>query len=171
MLICTKLRRKILNTNEDKLNLLIRDRHLESVEVIKYHGVHVDCSLSWKDHLKSVTSKVSRGMGMLKQAKCYLPEACLQTLYSRIMEPYFWYCCSVWEPLVLLRKTSFKQFQNGAAGSFINSKFDAFSRPLIEGLGWKAIEESKTIVYKYLYGLALQYLYHPLVRNSAGQEL
>ena len=35
MLICAKLRRKILNTNEDKLNLLIRGRDLKSVEVIE----------------------------------------------------------------------------------------------------------------------------------------
>ena len=62
MPICTKSRRKILNSNDDKLNLLIRDRELESVDVIKYRGVHVDYSLRWKDRLKSVTSKVSRGM-------------------------------------------------------------------------------------------------------------
>ena len=42
MLICTKSRRKILNSNDDKLNLLIRDRELESIDVIKYLGVHVD---------------------------------------------------------------------------------------------------------------------------------
>ena len=50
MLICTKSRRKVLNCNDDKLNLLIRDRELESVDVMKYLGVHVDYSLSWKDH-------------------------------------------------------------------------------------------------------------------------
>ena len=42
MLICTKSRRKILNSNDDKLNLLIRNRELESVDVIKYLSVHVD---------------------------------------------------------------------------------------------------------------------------------
>ena len=94
MLLCTESRRKILNTNEDKLNLLICDRDPESVDVIKYLGVHVGYSLSWKDHLKSVTSEVSRGMGMPipstnKQAKYHLPEACLKTLYSSIVEPYF----------------------------------------------------------------------------------
>ena len=44
MLICTKSRWKILNGNDDKLNLLIRERELESVDVIKYLGVHVDYS-------------------------------------------------------------------------------------------------------------------------------
>ena len=67
-LICTKSRWKILNNNDDKLNLLIPDRELESVDVIKYFGVHIDYSLSWKDRSNSVTSKASRGMGMLKLA-------------------------------------------------------------------------------------------------------
>ena len=84
MLICTKSRRKILNSNDDKL---IHDRELESVDIIKYLGVHVDYNLSWEDHLKSVTSKVSRGMGMLKQAKCYLPEACLKSSIRVLWSP------------------------------------------------------------------------------------
>ena len=89
MLICNKSWRKIINNNDG-------DRELESVDVIKYLGVHVDFTLSWKDHLKYVAFKVSKGMGMLKQAKYYLPEACLKSLFSSIVERKFRYCCSVW---------------------------------------------------------------------------
>ena len=81
MLICTKSRQKILNSSDDKPNLLTHDRELESVNEIKYLDVHIDYSLSWKDHVKSVTSKMLRGLGMLKQAKYSLPEAFLKTLY------------------------------------------------------------------------------------------
>ena len=96
-------------------------------------------------------------MGMLKQAKFYLPEACLKTLYSRIVELYFRYFCSVWGTVGVTEKNCLQNFQERAAGIFTNSKFDTFSRPLIERLGWKAIEEliadkSKAIVYKSLYG-------------------
>ena len=51
MLICTKSRRKIFKSSDDTLNLLIRDRELESVDVIKYLGVYVEYSLGRKDHL------------------------------------------------------------------------------------------------------------------------
>ena len=112
MLICTKSRGKTLSTNDDKLTFLTRDRGLKSVDVIKYHGVHVDYSLSWKDHLQCVTSKVSRGMGMLKQAKYFLPEVFLKTLYSSIVvEPYFRYCCSVWGTCGVTVKPTFKNFK------------------------------------------------------------
>ena len=67
-----------------------------------------------------------------------------------------------------------QKFQNRAARIVTNSKFDDSSRPLIERLGWKTIdeliaEESKTIVYKSLHGLAPQYLCHLFTRNSAGE--
>ena len=48
VLICTKSKQKILNSNDDKLDLLIHDRELQSVDVIEYLGVHVDYRLSWK---------------------------------------------------------------------------------------------------------------------------
>ena len=73
----------------------IHDKELDSVDVIKYLGVHVDYNLSWKDHSKPLTSMASRGIGMLK-AKYYLPEASLKSLYSGVVDSYFRYCCSVW---------------------------------------------------------------------------
>ena len=66
MLICTKPRRRILNSNAEKQNLVFRDRELDLVDEIKYLGVHVDYSLVGKN---ISNSKVSRGMGMLKYAK------------------------------------------------------------------------------------------------------
>jgi len=108
MLICTKSRGKTLSTNDDKLTFLTRDRGLKSVDVIKYHGVHVDYSLSWKDHLKSVTSKVSRGIGILKQAKYYLPEACL---FEYCGDPTFGIAALFGEPALLLKSTTFKNFK------------------------------------------------------------
>ena len=77
----------------------IHDKELDSVDVIKYFGVHVDYNLCWKDHSKSLTSMLSRGIGMLK-AKYYLPKASLETLYSGIVDSHFRYCCSVWRSLL-----------------------------------------------------------------------
>ena len=67
-----------------------------------------------------------------------------------------------------------QKFQNRAAKIVTINRFDASSRPLIERLGWIAIdeliaEESKTTVYKSLHGLAPQDLCHLFTRNSAGE--
>ena len=131
----------------------MRDVELESVDVIKYLSVHVDYSLSWKDHLKSVSSKVSRGIGMLKKAEYYIPGDCLKIPYSSIVEPCFRYCCSIWRTCGVTEKNRLQKFQNRAARSVTSSTFDASSRLLRERLRWKTIDElivedSKSIVYK-----------------------
>ena len=59
-----------------------------------------------------------------------------------------------------------------AARVATNSSYDTPGRPLIEGLGWKTIQElikneSGTMVFNSLNGLAPQYLSRLFTRNSA----
>ena len=108
-------------------------------------------------------------MGVLKQAKHYLPEACLKPLYSSIVEPYFRHCCSVRRTCGVTEKICLQKFENRATRIFTSSRCDAFNRPLIERLRWKTIDElinkeSKTTVYKFLYALTPQYLCHLFTR-------
>ena len=65
-------------------------------QITKYLGLQIDNSLDWKEHVKTVSSKVSRAIGFLKHAKSSLPEETLRTMYTGIVEPHFRYCCSVW---------------------------------------------------------------------------
>ena len=96
MLICTKNKHKSLEGTGESLCLKIRDNDLALVENTKYLGVQVDNSLDWKEHIKSVSTKVSRAVGLLKYAKRFLPQNSLKTLYTSIIEPHFRYCCAVW---------------------------------------------------------------------------
>ena len=112
---------------------------------------------------------------MLKQAKYYFPEACLKTLYSSIVESYFRYCCSVWVTCSATEKTAFKNFTTERLELSLAANLMLSAEPLVEGLGWKTIdelitEESKIIFYKPHYGLVPQYLCHLFVRNSTGED-
>ena len=96
----------------------------------------------------------------------------LKTLYSGIVEPHFRYCCSVWGCCGTTDINQLQKLQNRAARIITNSSFDSPSRPLIVGLGWKTVrelvdEESKSMVYKSLNGLAPQYMRNLFIRNSA----
>ena len=64
-----------------------------------------------------------------------------------------------------------QKLQNRAARITTNSSFYAPSRPLIEGMGWKTVDEmitgeSKTMVIKSLNKLAPQYLCDLFTTNS-----
>ena len=97
--------------------------------------------------------------------------AALDNLYTGIVEPHFRYCCSVWGCCGSTEINQLQKLQNRAARIVTNSSFDTPSRPLIERLGWKTIEqlisyESKTMVFKSLNELAPQCLSSLFKRNS-----
>ena len=141
--------------------LKIRDNELEEVQNTKYLGVQID--VDWKEQIKAASTKVSRAVGFWKHAKSFLPKETLKTLYTGIVEPHFQYCCSVWGCCGSMEPDQLEKLQNRAARVITNSRFDAPSRPLIQELGWKTIEElingeTKTMVFKSLHNLAPEYL-------------
>ena len=165
MLIATKQKHNILKSGNDDLDLKIRDNDFEIIQKTKYLGVPIDNSLNWKDHIKTVSTKVSRAIGFLKHAKTFLGLETLKNLYTGIVEPHFRYCCSVWDCAGSTELNQLQKLQNRAARILTNSSFDTPSRPLIDQLGWKTIEqlvasESKRMVFKSLHELAPQYLCH-----------
>ena len=134
-------------------------------------GVQVDNSLNWKEHIKTVSIKVSRAIGFLKHAKTLLGQETLKTLYTGIVEPHFRYYCSVWGCAGSTELNQLQKLQNRAARIITNSSFDTSSRPLIDKMGWKTIEqlvasESKTMVFKSLHELAPHYLCDLFTQNS-----
>ena len=153
------------------MNLKIRGSELDVVKKTKYLGIQVDNCLDWKEHIKAVSTKASRAIGFLKHAKNILPMASLKTLYSSIVETHFRYCCSVWGCCGTTDINQLQKLQNRAARIVTNSSYDAPSRPLIESLGWMTIREhidqdSRSMVYKSINGLAPQYMSNLFIRNS-----
>ena len=68
-----------------------------------------------------------------------------------------------------------QKLQNRAARIITSSNFDTPSRPLIDQLGWKTIDElvaseTKTMVFKFLHELAPQYLCNLFTRNSKSSS-
>ena len=171
MLITSKQKWHILKSSDQNLELNIRENELDVVHNTKYLGIQIDSSLDWKEQIKATSAKASRAIGFLKYAKKYLPKTTLKTLYISIVEPHFRYCCSVWGCCGISGINQLQKLQNRAARIITDSSFDAPSRPLIEELGWKTIEqlidiESKTIVFKSLNELAPQYMQNLFKRNS-----
>ena len=133
--------------------------------------VLLDNSLDWKDQVRVVSLKVSRGLGLLKHAKKCLPLSALTSLYTSIIEPHFRYCCSVWGCAGTTEINRLQKLQYRAARIVTNSRFDTQSNQLNEKVRWKTINElidieSKTMVFKSLSELAPLYLRSLFRKNS-----
>ena len=102
----------LLAVNAKKTNYIIFKRtgtHGELPHPITFNGVKIDrmeetrylvfvidCNLSWKKHSDIVSSKVSRGVGILRRFKNVFPTSVIIMLYHSLIPPYIYYGCSLW---------------------------------------------------------------------------
>ena len=68
--------------------VLLGEKSILQVKSLRYLGFHIDSNLSWKHHSDIISTKVARGVGILKRLKHILPECTLCTIYFAIIHPY-----------------------------------------------------------------------------------
>ena len=130
---------------------------------VKYLGVNIDNKLKWKDHIKTVASKVTRAIVMIRYTKKFIPKHTLKMLYKGLLEPHFRSCCSVWGTCVVTSCCTLEKLQNRVIRIIADSPYDAPPKPLLRQLRLPSIadmirQESASMVYKAIYGQAPTYL-------------
>ena len=78
------------------VNLSIDGQPLSEVEKTKFLGVIIDNTLTWEHHIKYISGKIARGIGILIKAKDILNKDTLVTLYYSFVYPYYVYCNHIW---------------------------------------------------------------------------
>ena len=131
----------IENSESEKLQIVIGEEPVSAIKHTKYLGIEVDQFLNWDDHISAMTKKISKGIGMLRFGKRYLPLNTIQTMYKSLVEPYFRSCCSVWGVCSITALNKLQKLQNRAVRIATNSPYDASSQPLLKELGWPTIRE------------------------------
>ena len=85
--------RKKPRSRED---IFIDHEPIEKVEHFKFLGVIIDSKLSWVDHIQFMKKKISKGLGILCNAKRVLKLPALLTLYYSFIYPSMLYCIEIW---------------------------------------------------------------------------
>jgi hypothetical protein len=62
----------------------------------KFLGVVLDEHLTWKDHIKAISFKGAKNIGIIKRASFSLPLHVRLTLYYSLIYPYLTYCNIIW---------------------------------------------------------------------------
>ena len=144
MLISTKQTYKILKDRNGGLQLNIDGDELALVQSTGYQGVNID---SWYLEVCQILPTIRK----------------LENSILRCCWPHFRYCYLVWGCCGCTGINHLQKLQNRAARIVTSSSIDAPSRPLVNELVWKTIDElvdneSKVMVYKSQHQLAPQYL-------------
>ena len=81
---------------------------LERKQCIKYLGVMIDESLTWKYHIAFVCSRISRNIGIISKLRYYLSIQQLRQIYYNLIYPYISYSILAWGSIY---KTHIKKIQ------------------------------------------------------------
>ena len=76
---------KILDNNSEQLVSLERKTY------VKYLGVLIDENLSWKHHINYISTKISKGIGIIARLRHLVPRTTLLNIYCSLIEPYISY--------------------------------------------------------------------------------
>ena len=84
------------SVHTDNMNLKIDGYNIERVHQTKFLGIIIHQHLSWTPHIKSITSKISKTIGVISKSRKFLNKSTLLTLYNSLILPYLQYCTLIW---------------------------------------------------------------------------
>ena len=79
-----------------KITLKIHKRAISEKNHIKYLGILIDSTLTWKAHIDNVSTKISKSIGLLYKIRHYVNLKIMRTLYHSLVYPYLTYAIEVW---------------------------------------------------------------------------
>jgi Skp family chaperone for outer membrane proteins len=120
---------KRYNSNDCKI--LIDGQVIECVAQTKFLGVIIDNKLSWKFHMDHISSKISKGIGILIRARQLLYGESLQTLYNTLIKPNFIYCITIWGNSYKSNLHQLHLLQKKIIRILTRSEFYAHTEPLL----------------------------------------
>ena len=175
-LMFTGSRQRLSNTANHSINIHIEGQQINRVCHTRSLGIHIDQHLSWTKHVNEIARVVSSGIGALKRLRPFICEDSAILLYRALIEPYFDYCCPVWDGLSNELTDKLQKLQNRAIRIITKSDFYSSATVLRLKLGWDSLytrrkKHKAKLMFKTLNKQAPEYLQDLFKPFSTGYNL
>ena len=110
-----------------------------------------------------IIKKVNAGIGIIKRMKTYVPQEFLQTVYNALIQPYFDYCCQLWDTSGIVLKEKLQKCQSRAARVITGASYNIRSADVLATLGWKTLDNRR----KYLKSIFI----YKILNNETAPNL
>ena len=94
MLVTTNQKRQRLHS--ETLNLRFNEESLKTITNDKILGVFVDNNLTWSNHIKHLTKKITSNIWLLSKIKKFLSQTQRVQFYKSYIQPHIDFCNIVW---------------------------------------------------------------------------
>ena len=88
----SKFQALCISRQNTKLELTINNNTIESEDVVKLLGIHIDDKLSFNQHLSLITKKAARQINALQRLCKYVDYECRLRIYEAFIASSFVYC-------------------------------------------------------------------------------
>ena len=134
------------------LPLSFNSQILKEKNSVKFLGVYIDNSLTWKSHINHVCKKMSKSIGVIFRSRFFLTEKTLLSLYYTLVYPYISYCSTVWTSTYPTNLNRIYLLQKRAVRAITKSDYLAHSAPLFSRLNVLDIYQVNSFhVGKFMY--------------------
>ena len=124
---------------KEQITLKIHKKAIAEKDDIKYLGVMIDSTLTWKSHIDKVSKSISRAIGLLYKIRPFVNQKILKMLYYSLVYPHLIYAVEVWgsaditylERILVLQKRIVRML------TFSDKRDDDFSFPSSSPLFYK----------------------------------
>ena len=106
-------------------------------------GVIIDDKLCWNEQIDNISKKVSKGIGMLRRAKPFVPTETLIYIYQTLVQTNFDYCSMVWGNCGEALKEKLQKLHNRATRVITGDTYEIRSFDILKKLNWKTLEERR----------------------------
>ena len=78
------------------ITLKINKKAISEKDHVKYLGIMIDSTLTWRTHIENVSSKISKSIGLLYKIRPFVDTKLMKTLYYSIVYSHLIYAIEVW---------------------------------------------------------------------------
>ena len=162
---------RVGSVNSDVFSLYLNNVELKRVQQFRYLGIIIDENLSFHEHVKIVSVKFSRKVGIMCRLRHVFPVNILKSIYFSLVHPFFLYSVSVWastfpsvyKPLQILQNKAIRilfQIDNRSSVTHLFGSVGIFS---LHQLHFIAISQ---ICHNYVFGQLASHFHGIFPLNS-----
>ena len=138
----------IIGSRQRISNLVLTDPKIELDESVikrvhksKTLGVIIDEHLLWNHQIQNIVTKASKGIGMMRRIKQFVPKSTLVKIYNAIVLSHFDYCSLVWDNCCDYLKNRLQKLQNRAARIITGKTYEVSSEDVLKELDWQPLNQ------------------------------
>jgi hypothetical protein len=120
----------------------IHDKHdIKDERTFKFLGLYLDENLSFNEHCKRVSSKISSAIYIINRVKNFLPSEVLRTLYFSLVHPHLLYCLPIYACTTEKNIGSLFKLQKKAVRIVAKASYLDHTAPLFDSLNIMPLEK------------------------------